>query len=205
MTIDPAKYTIALQQREVDGEVMFAARVKELPDVEVFEPTVEEAYAATLEVIKSLANLAVEDNREFPGPSEASADEGFSGRVTLRMPKGLHQRIALVSEQEGVSLNQYMVTVLATAAGEKSYFLRTTPQQEAVTKNIEWRATGSNFVTVVEFKPKEKKKWTETFNVDEKGYIRLQRQSIGETFIEDSDPPSTAPNFTWNRPFGMGK
>lgn len=116
MKIDPAKYTIAIQQREVDGEAMFAARVKELPDVEVFEPTAEKAYFVTLEVIKSLASLADEDNREFPAPSKVS-EEAFSGRVTLRMPKGLHQKIAAVSEQEGVSLNQYIVTVLAANGG----------------------------------------------------------------------------------------
>jgi predicted HicB family RNase H-like nuclease len=205
MTIDPAKYTIAIQQREVDGEVMFAARVKELPDVEVFESLAEEAYSAALEVIRSLASLADEENREFPAPSKISEDEEFSGRVTLRMPKGLHQKIAAVSEREGVSLNQYIVTVLATAAGEKSYFLRTTPQQEAVTKHIEWRATDSNFVTVVDLKRQEKKKGTENFNVDVRAYVPLQPQLIGQTVIEGSDPPYTGPNFTWNRSFGMGK
>ncbi|HYX16626.1 MAG TPA: toxin-antitoxin system HicB family antitoxin [Nostoc sp.] len=39
----------------------------------------------------------------------------YSG-ILLRMPKSLHRRLAENSEQEGVSLNQYIVSLLSAIA-----------------------------------------------------------------------------------------
>lgn len=39
----------------------------------------------------------------------------YSGRLLLRMPKTLHQRLAEAAEKEGVSLNQYIVFLLSNA------------------------------------------------------------------------------------------
>ena len=41
----------------------------------------------------------------------------YSGKVHLRMPRGLHRDLARRAEQEGVSLNQLIVTALARSVG----------------------------------------------------------------------------------------
>jgi len=202
MTIDATKYTVSIQKRDVDGETMFSARVKELPDVEVFEATSEQAYSVALQIITSLASLADEDGRKFPAPSKDS-DEEFSGRVTLRMPRGLHQKIAAISGQEGVSLNQYIVTVLASASGETSFFLRTKPEiSEAIAKKMEWQAADHRSHIV-------------TFNLDTSGidnwretgkYFRLLAGSFtAKSALEDDDLPHTMHHVAWERPFGKVK
>lgn len=48
------------------------------------------------------------------------AEKAYSGKVNLRMPKSLHRDLARRAEEEGVSLNQFMVVALARAV-ESSY------------------------------------------------------------------------------------
>lgn len=46
-------------------------------------------------------------------------EKAYSGKVNLRMPKSLHRDLARRAGEEGVSLNQFMVVVLARAVGEE--------------------------------------------------------------------------------------
>ncbi len=41
----------------------------------------------------------------------------FSGKFVVRVPKSLHRKLSELAEQEGVSLNQWINTVLAEAVG----------------------------------------------------------------------------------------
>lgn len=45
-------------------------------------------------------------------------EKTYSGKVNLRMPTSLHRDLARKAEDEGVSLNQFMVVALARAVGE---------------------------------------------------------------------------------------
>ena len=56
-----------------------------------------------------------ESGGEIPLPS---TEIDYSGKVLLRMPKSLHRRLAEAAEREGVSLNQYIVSVLSEASGK---------------------------------------------------------------------------------------
>lgn len=112
--IDPARYGISVRKTFLDGEWLYRASVAELPDVAEYGETWSEAYELALDTITSLAEVAHEEGREFPAPS--NQEDEFSGRVTLRMPKGLHRRISEAADTEGISLNQYIVAVLAYAA-----------------------------------------------------------------------------------------
>ena len=51
--------------------------------------------------------MALSDRDFPPGPR--------SGRLLLRMPSSLHERVAVVAMAEDVSLNMYICTVLAGA------------------------------------------------------------------------------------------
>jgi hypothetical protein len=51
-----------------------------------------------------------EDGAEIPEPSYP---EEYSGKFNLRLPKSLHRQLAEAAEEDGVSLNQYVITLLA--------------------------------------------------------------------------------------------
>ncbi len=106
-------YTITLKQGTGEGEKYWVARVLELPHCMTHGATPEEALKdiedAKYEWIKS--NL--EDELEIPEPAK------YTGQYHLRMPPSLHEALALKSNSEDVSLNQFMITALARAVGQE--------------------------------------------------------------------------------------
>lgn len=108
-------YNITIRQIEVDGQQLFEARVRELPDVVDFGDTWEEAYELAVDTIETTAEIMAERGRQMPDP--AAVEDNYSGRITLRVPKTLHRRLAEQSSIEGISLNQYLVSLLAFHTG----------------------------------------------------------------------------------------
>lgn len=108
-------YNITIRQIEVDGRELFEARVRELPDVVDFGDTWEEAYELAVDTIQTTAEIMAERGRRMPEPG--AVEDDYSGRVTLRIPKSLHRRLAEQAEHESISLNQYLVSLLAFHAG----------------------------------------------------------------------------------------
>jgi|GEM_PF-1028465 len=115
MKIDPHSYTISVRRDTFDGEKLFEARVKELPDVSEYGESFEDAYDLAVDTIETAADAYAEQGRAFPPPMQP-ADE-FSGRVTLRIPRSLHRSLAASAEDEGVSLNAHLVNVLTYYSG----------------------------------------------------------------------------------------
>jgi len=115
MSIDPHTYNIIIRRDTFEGEVLFEARVKELPDLAEYGESYEEAYNLAVDAIETAAEAFAEKGRRFPA-AMVPADE-FSGRVTLRLPCSLHRVLAETADTEGVSLNQHLVTVLSYNSG----------------------------------------------------------------------------------------
>jgi predicted RNase H-like HicB family nuclease len=120
MSIDPHAYNITIRRDSFESEVLFEARVKELPDLAEYGESFEEAYDLVIDAIETAAEAFDEKGRPFP-PAMVPADE-FSGRVTLRLPRSLHRSLAKVAEDEGISLNQHLVTVLSYYSGFAAAF-----------------------------------------------------------------------------------
>jgi predicted RNase H-like HicB family nuclease len=108
---DPHAYTIVVKRTKVDGEHVFVAFVRELPDLVAYEPTYRRAYDLTIKAIESLHRVATEEGRPFPAPD--SFQREFSGRVTLRLPIALHRRAATQADANSVSLNAYLTVLIA--------------------------------------------------------------------------------------------
>lgn len=108
-------YNITIRQIEVDRQELFEARVRELPDVVEFGETWQEAYELAADTIETTAKIMAERGRRMPEP--ASVEDDYSGRITLRVPKTLHRSLAEQAEHEKISLNQYLVSLLAYHAG----------------------------------------------------------------------------------------
>ena len=113
--IDATNYSITVRHGDFGGELCFEAKVKELPDLAEYADSWQEAYELALDAIDTTATLLAEQGRDMPLP--ASGVEDYSGRVTLRVPRTLHRSLALMAEDEGVSLNQLMVSALADFRG----------------------------------------------------------------------------------------
>jgi len=113
--MNPRNYNISIRRILVGEEALFEARIRELPDATEYADTMEEAYELALDTIETTAEIFAEQGRPFPKPASLVAD--YSGRVTLRVPKSLHRRLADEADREGISLNQYLVSVLSFHAG----------------------------------------------------------------------------------------
>ncbi len=75
--------------------------------------TIEEAIEELKWAKISWISAAMEFGFPVPDPSPSSLEKEYSGQTLLRMPKSLHRELAIQAEEEGVSLNQYIVSLLS--------------------------------------------------------------------------------------------
>lgn len=115
MSIDPHAYNISIRRDSFDGETLFEARVKELPDLLEYGESYQETYDLVVDSIETAAAAFAEKGRAFPAATVPTDD--FSGRVTLRLPRSLHRALVETAESEGVSLNQHLANVLSYFSG----------------------------------------------------------------------------------------
>lgn len=116
--IDSELYTISVRKELIEGEVFYVARVAELPDVEEYGDTFLEARELALETIDVSYELCIKENIPFPKPVDLEIITNVSGRVTLRLPKSLHAKLATEALKEEISLNQYLVSSLSLTYGQ---------------------------------------------------------------------------------------
>ena len=110
-------YTTVIE-RVNDQDVYYVARILELDGLIMTGDTPEEAVTELETVKKEWIESYLELGNKMPKPLKSRK---FSGQYRIRMEPSLHESLALLAEIEGVSLNQFMVTRLAQAAGEKLY------------------------------------------------------------------------------------
>ena len=72
--------------------------------------TVEEIPEMAEEARQLWLQTALEDGQDIPLPSYP---EEYSGKFVLGLPRSLHRTLAESAERDGVSLNQYVATLLA--------------------------------------------------------------------------------------------
>lgn len=90
------------------------AKVPDLPGCMTWTASYEELWPMIEDAKLGWIGDALEHGDPVPEPRN---NKGFSGKVNLRMPKSLHRDLARQAEDEGVSLNQLMVSHLARGAG----------------------------------------------------------------------------------------
>lgn len=100
-----------------DEESGFTAQILEFPGCVAEGDTVEEAYAGLERAAASWIEAALDLGQDIPAPAWAGE---FSGRVALRLPRGLHRRAAIAAERDGTSLNQFIVMAVAEMVGAAS-------------------------------------------------------------------------------------
>jgi predicted RNase H-like HicB family nuclease len=105
-----------------DDEGDWIAEVDDLPGCIADGKTPDEAIANSREAMRSWMESRNSSGLDIPEPSIA---EDYSGRTLLRMPKYIHRRLAIQAQQEGSSLNQYIVSLLSYGCAQ----IRSSPTQ----------------------------------------------------------------------------
>ena len=77
---------------------------------EMNDESLEELYENLNEAMEGYLEVKLENNLPIPLPERT---ENYSGKFNVRLPKSLHQRLAIQAEEEGVSLNQLVLYKLA--------------------------------------------------------------------------------------------
>jgi predicted RNase H-like HicB family nuclease len=101
-------YTTEVRFDPVDK--IYVAKIKELKDCMSHGETIQEAFEE-IEVAKRLwIETAIDHGFEIPKPKN---EEDYSGKFIVRVPKNIHKEITEKAEENGVSLNQWVLSVLA--------------------------------------------------------------------------------------------
>lgn len=100
-------YPITLYKAEEGG---YVAEIEDLPGCITEGETSEEAIRRLDNARSAWIQTAYEDGTEIPLPR---TDEEYSGKFMVRIPRYLHRRLAEKARREGVSLNQYVESILS--------------------------------------------------------------------------------------------
>ncbi|WP_123052782.1 type II toxin-antitoxin system HicB family antitoxin [Clostridium sp. JN-1] len=106
------KYKVELIPDE-DGT--YAVRIPKLRGCISCGDTVQEALEMIEDAKKCWLEAALEDGINIPEPGEVNS---YSGEFRIRMPKSLHQDLAIEAEKEGISMNQYCIYLLSKEFGK---------------------------------------------------------------------------------------
>ncbi|MBC7214477.1 MAG: toxin-antitoxin system HicB family antitoxin [Burkholderiaceae bacterium] len=107
--IDPQKYPIELRPLAQEDGGGWLATFPDLPgcmgDGDTPAAAITDGYAAA----QAWLEVAAQHGDPIPQPGAG----GESGKFVARVPKSLHTRLAARAEQEGVSMNTLVVSLLA--------------------------------------------------------------------------------------------
>ena len=104
-------YPIEIQKAEEGG---FVVSIPTLPGCVTQVEKWEEAESSIESVRREWIRTAYEDGLEIPLPDD---EKRYSGKLVLRIPKSMHHKLDMRAEDEGVSLNTLMVSMLAQCLG----------------------------------------------------------------------------------------
>lgn len=104
---------------EPDGG--FSAEILEFPGCFADGDTPDSAFHNLEIAAESWIEAALEQGQEIPPPS---ANHSYAGRIALRLPRDLHRLAVRKAERDGISLNQCLVTAVATWIGADNLFER---------------------------------------------------------------------------------
>lgn len=103
-----------MQDHASDGTSGWVASVVELPGCLAQGASAAEAIERAQEAMEAWIDDALAVGDPVPRPAPATR---ASGRLLLRMPASLHERLIAEATSENVSLNQFVVAALSGAVG----------------------------------------------------------------------------------------
>jgi antitoxin HicB len=93
-----------------DPDGGYVAEIEELPGCMTQAETLDEAFKAIEDARQLWIKTAYEEGQDIPLPRDM---EEYSGKFIVRIPRSLHRNLVRAAKREGVSLNQYIASLLA--------------------------------------------------------------------------------------------
>lgn len=105
-------YTKIIKEVNDESGNYYYGKILELDGCQSTGDTIEEVYENLKEAMEGYLEVKIENNLpiSLPLPDD---ETGYSGKFVIRIPKSLHQRLAIEAKKEDVSLNQYVAYKLA--------------------------------------------------------------------------------------------
>lgn len=100
---------------EEDGSG-FTAVIPDLPGCMTSADTVEELWEMVAEAKALWLEVALSEGTFIPDPTPI-AEEEYSGKFVIRLPRSLHRQLSIRAEKENTSLNQLVVMLLSEGMG----------------------------------------------------------------------------------------
>jgi predicted RNase H-like HicB family nuclease len=107
MTHDIKKYTYRIEWSEEDQAHI--AKCLEFPSLAAHGKTPEKALKEIETVVAASVAWIEEENGIVPEPLGA---RHYKGNITLRVPPDVHRTLAILSAEQGVSINQLILSRL---------------------------------------------------------------------------------------------
>ena len=108
-------YTVCLYYDDSESDPVWMAYVDELDGCMSHGDTPEEATAMIREAMEGWLAVAVKYGDPIPPPKEHFPE--YDGSFRMRVPAGLHERLAREAKAQRVSLNQLVTAILAEGVG----------------------------------------------------------------------------------------
>lgn len=99
----------------------YTAEMLEFPGCVAEGDTAEEAVRELESTARDWIETALEEGQSIPEPE---MNVGYSGHFALRLPRGLHRKAARLAQREDASLNQFIVSAIATRVGAEDLVTR---------------------------------------------------------------------------------
>ena len=114
----PLDYPFTIRHLTEEEGGGFLIEFMDLPGCMSDGETIEEAIRNGEDAVNCWIEAAKASKRPIPHPGGLKRQ---SGKWVQRVPKSLHLRLTECAKQEGVSLNTFVVNILAEALGKASY------------------------------------------------------------------------------------
>ena len=104
-----------------DEEGGFSAEILEFPGCFAEGDTADEAMQALDRATDAWIQAALDQGQAIPLPFR---NQGYGGKIALRLPRSLHRQATEFAERDGTSLNQFLVSAIAARVGAEEFYNR---------------------------------------------------------------------------------
>jgi len=119
----------------------YYAEILEFPGCFAEGDSVEDTYKELENAAESWIEVRLSQGQEIPAPS---SNLDYSGTISLRLPRSIHKRAAVMAERDKTSLNTYLVTAVAEKVGAQDLY-------NALAQRMEHRMAQSAYQAIVDF------------------------------------------------------
>ena len=103
-------YSKIITKRDDEDGVHYIGKIEEIDGCMGDGKTEALAIESLNDSLEAILESMLEHGDSIPEPV---AEESYSGKFVVRLPKSLHRRLTFESQKEGVSLNQYTLYKLS--------------------------------------------------------------------------------------------